>query len=334
MELAGDISFGGSSGPVFNLTQKSFKAQAVALDTADVALDSDLKLTGPLDNMLLAGTITVDTANIGIPERLPPSVTVVNYRVKGTPPPELDETGAAANSGPSVHLKLALDAPNRVFVRGRGLDVELGGQIDIRGTANKPEMNGAFKLQRGTLDLFGQTYNFTSGTITFEPDSLEPTLNLVASLKATDATVTITVAGKPSLPSITLSSSPTLSQDEILARLVFGKPLSDLNGYESVQLARSAATLAGFGGGTDIVGSLRQTFGLDRLNVSGTGGDDLSLDAGRYINDRVYLGVEQGLAEDSTGAKVEIKLTDTLSAESSVNATSGATVGLTFEMDY
>ncbi len=334
MELAGDIRFGGTPGPVFNLTQKSVKAQAVALDTADVALDSDLKLTGPLDNMVLAGTITVDNANIGIPERLPPSVTVVEYRVKGSTPPDVDETGASVDTGPSVRLKLALEAPNKVFVRGRGLDVELGGRIDITGTADSPQMNGAFKLQRGTLDLFGQTYNFTSGTITFEPGSLEPTLDLVASLKATDATVTITVAGKPSSPSITLSSSPTLSQDEILARLVFGKPLSDLNGYESVQLARSAATLAGFGGGTDIVGSLRQTFGLDRLNVSGSGGDDLSLDAGRYINDRIYLGVEQGLAEDSTGAKVEIKLTDTLSAESSVNATSGANVGLTFEMDY
>lgn len=334
MSLGGDISFGGRSGPVFNLVQKADKAQAAALDTADVVVSSDITLKGPLSDLLLAGTVTVDSANIGIPERLPPSVTVINYRVKGAPPPEVDETGAATSDGPSVRLGLALEAPNKVFVRGRGLDVELGGKIDIRGTADNPEMNGAFKLQRGTLDLFGQTYNFTSGTITFEPDSLEPTLDLVASLKATDATVTITVAGKPSSPSITLSSSPTLSQDEILARLVFGKPLSDLNGYESVQLARSAATLAGFGGGTDIVGSLRQTFGLDRLSVSGTGGDDISVDAGRYINDRVYLGVEQGLAEDSTGAKVEIKLTDTLSAESSVNATSGANVGLTFEMDY
>ncbi len=46
-----------------------------------------------------------------------------------------------------VGLRLALDiqAPNQIFVRGRGVDAELGGSLGVTGTSAAPVVSGAFK---------------------------------------------------------------------------------------------------------------------------------------------------------------------------------------------
>jgi translocation and assembly module TamB len=97
-------------------------------------LSGDLTLRGPLTGQpLLAGTIRVDRAEITVPDRLPGGPTMLDIaHIK--PPPAVLETlrkarvgpyagAAAGDASPSgITLDLTIDAPARIFVRGRGLD--------------------------------------------------------------------------------------------------------------------------------------------------------------------------------------------------------------------
>src|SRR5436853_624549 len=76
------------------------------------------------------------------------------------PPPE-------SAPGPVIGLDLSIDAPRAVFVRGRGLDAETGGQLHVTGTSAAPRIAGGFDMRRGTFDLGGASLKFTSGKVSF-----------------------------------------------------------------------------------------------------------------------------------------------------------------------
>ena len=62
-----------------------------------------------------------------------------------------------------IDLDIAVDAPRAVFVRGRGLDAELGGALHVGGTDEDPAISGGFDMRNGTINLAGSTLTFTSG---------------------------------------------------------------------------------------------------------------------------------------------------------------------------
>ena len=68
--------------------------------------------------------------------------------MRGTPVP---------TSRPSVvRLDINVNAPRRIFVRGRGLDAELGGSFRLTGPVTDIQPVGAFQLIRGRLSILGQ----------------------------------------------------------------------------------------------------------------------------------------------------------------------------------
>jgi translocation and assembly module TamB len=53
----------------------------------------------------------------------------------------------------------------------------------------------------------------------------------------------------PRRPTVTLTSTPVVPQDEILSRALFGRELGQISTGERLQVAQAAATLAGGGPG-------------------------------------------------------------------------------------
>jgi translocation and assembly module TamB len=235
-----------------------------------------------------------------------------------------------------VALDLAVDAPQQVEVRGRGLDVELGGSLKIGGTTDKPAIDGALKLRRGSLDIAGKRLDFTDGTLTFEGgERIDPILDLTAVSRAQDLQVTAKVEGPARAPRITLSSVPEMPQDEILAHLLFGKSAGALSPFELLQLAQATADLAGVNTGPGVLDKIRKTTGLDRLSLEQSeGAAGPSLSAGRYVAKGVYVGVSQGANSGSSAATVEIEVTPNVKVESEVGANAGSKAGINLEWDY
>src|SRR5262249_7965305 len=151
-----------------------------------------------------------------------------------------------------IGLDVRLHAPREVLVQGRGLNAELGGDLRVRGTTDTPRVSGGFDLVRGTFALASTQLNFTNGRGSFNGTGLknriDPTLDFTAQTAASDATVTLHVTGFADAPQFALESSPSLPQDEILARLLFGVSASQLSALQLAQIGAALASMSGVGG--------------------------------------------------------------------------------------
>jgi len=135
---------------------------------------------------------------------------------KAPPPP--------ATPAVVIGLDLTVDAPQQVFVRGRGLDAEAGGELHVAGTTAAPQVSGGFEMRHGKFDLGGISLKFTSGKVSFNGTGLtqkiDPTLDFEAASTSGGITAKLAVTGYADAPKIKLTSVPDLPQDEILARLL------------------------------------------------------------------------------------------------------------------
>lgn len=310
-------------------------------DMVVATVSGNLSVTGPLTrDPLIAGNIDVERAELSVPENLAGGAAAIDVKHRN-PPAAVAATlkRARANDGtptptsrPSVaRLNVTVNAPNRIFVRGRGLDAELGGQVTLTGPVTAIQPVGGFQLIRGRLSILGQRITFDEGTVTLVGD-LDPYLNFIARSQGSDIIVFITVTGRISEIAVSFSSQPELPEDEVLARLIFNRGLNELSPIQIAQLAAAAAELAG-GGGNSLLGNLRQATGLDDIDVVTDSEGNAGVRAGRYIQDNIYLGVEAGTGGNTRGT-INLDITEDLKARGAVGSDGESSLGVFFEKDY
>ena len=234
-------------------------------------------------------------------------------------------------------LDIDLSADNQIYVTGMGLDSEWSADIRVRGTTGAPVLTGGIDLIRGTLDFAGRSFELQSGRLRFDGNSMtNPTLRLVASGEADDVNITVNIAGSAENPEIAFSSTPSLPQDEIMARILFGNSIGELSPIQAVQLASSLNGLRGGGGGLNPLGVLQSSVGIDRLRILGADKDtgrSTSIAAGQYISNDVYVEIVTD-ARGYTATQLEISLTPALSVLSSVSSFGGSNVNVRYRKDY
>lgn len=302
----------------------------------------DLRLSGQLArDPLLSGNLRIEQADITIPETFGGSAAFVEAEHINIPPraaatlarAKVDQrparTGAARPS--AVQLDVNVSAPNQIFVRGRGLDAEVGGDVRLTGSINDIRPVGSFQLSRGRMAILGQRVTFEEGSVTLIGD-LDPFLDFRARTEGDGITVFVDVTGRVSELDIGFSSNPALPEDEVLARLLFNRSMGELTPLQLARLAGAAAELAGGGGGS-LVDSLRAKAGLADLDVV-TGEDgNLAVQAGAYLQDNVYLGVQAG-ADGNSRVTVNLDITDDIRAKASAGTDGDTSVGVFYEKDY
>ena len=342
---AGTISASGSVGlqgamPVdIALTMRNARPLASEKLTAD--LNADLAVRGDVQGTLSAsGKIAIQRASINIPEHLPTSVAVLPVRIAGAPP------APPPKPGPVIRLDLQLDTPGQIFVRGRGVDAVLGGGLHVAGTTAAPQVTGSFDMRNGTFSLAGTTLTFSRGKVGFAgagvTNKIDPTLDFEADSPTASGTAMLIVSGYASAPKITLSSSPPLPQDEVLAQLLFGRSAKELGPFQYAEIAAALADLSGTtSNASNPLETVRKGLGLDRLSVGGgtaggSGGSSAAtIEAGKYVANGVYVGAKQGTTGAQTQAEVQIDIYKGLKAETDVGTGSGGnSVGLTYQFEY
>ena len=239
---------------------------------------------------------------------------------------------AGGTSGPGYALNLRINAPNRIFVRGRGLDAELGGQLRVTGSTNNIIPIGRFDLVRGRLSILGQRFDLDEGFAQLQGDFV-PFLRLVATTESANGTVvSIILEGPADELDVRFESAPELPQDEVLAQLLFGRDLSSISPLQAVQLASAVATLAGSGNG-GVINNLREGLDLDDLDFVTEEDGTAAVRAGKYISERVYTDVTVG-ADGTSEINLNIDIDRNFTARGSVASDGETSVGIFFERDY
>lgn len=238
----------------------------------------------------------------------------------------------------NVLLDVAVKANNRIYVEGRGLESEWGADLRLGGTTVDPRITGTARSVRGRLGLLGRRFEVTSAELRFDGSAVAvPYLALTAQAEANDVTAIVVANGPAMSPNIELRSDPALPSDDILARLLFGKGATGLTPMQSVQVAQSLAELTGIGmgGGAGLIGKLGRTLGLDRLGLeAGSGDAGSTLTASKYLTDKVYLRVRQGLTPEDSKVSVEWEVVKNLHVESDVSQDAHGEVGVSWRWDY
>jgi translocation and assembly module TamB len=311
-------------------------------------LSGTITAEGSLKTLNVRGALRSDRVEVDLDTGLPPSVVTLDVTeipadqgagtqkvaVRNKPEEPKDEESFASE----ILLDIKLDLPGQVFVRGHGLDSEWEGNISVAGNAAKPRVTGQLTSRRGRIDFIEKSFTLESSTIDLAPKadgSVDALLNIKAVNESNDLTVTVTVSGTATSPSIALSANPAMPQDEILSRLLFGKNRASLSPIEAVQLAQALRSLSG-GGGPSMMTRLRRMLGVDVLRVdSGNGSDSSpSLEAGKYVTDKVYVGVKQGASQGSSAVAVDVDVLKNMSVGTEIRQDGTNQVGVKYKWDY
>jgi len=277
---------------------------------------------------LVKGNVLLDTVLITLPERFEKSVPSLNIVT-----PETEDQAGVLDR---VALDLTLKADHKVFVRGWGLDAELKGSLAVTGTLEEPDVRGTLGLVRGRYEELGKNFNILRADLRFQgsiPPS--PYLDILTETKAGDINPRIGITGTAEVPQITISSDPPRPQEEVIAQLLFGRDATQISPFQAVQLASAIRRLTtGERSGFDPVGNLRNAAGLDDLRVGGDAEGGVSVGAGKYITDKVYIEAETGSGEAGGAAKIQIEVTPDITVESKTGTTGTTGVGVFWKRDY
>lgn len=303
-------------------------------------VNGDVAVNGPLiGGARISGALALEETNIRIPSGLgPASVSLPDLRHVNEPADVratreragLIQTNSTAASRPFA-LDLSINAPNRIFVRGRGLDAELGGRLRLAGTTDSVAPDGFFELIRGRIDILGKRLILTEGRVSMQ-GSLDPYLRFVGETDAGDVAVQVIVEGLASAPEVRFASDPDLPQEEVVSRLIFGRGLDSISPFQAAQMASAVATLSGKSGG-DVVGKLRGAVGLSDLDVSQTEDGGTEVSAGAYISDKVYTEVTAD-SEGKQRINLNLDLTDSITVKGGASNDGSSGLGVFFEKDY
>ncbi|MBO0737523.1 MAG: translocation/assembly module TamB domain-containing protein, partial [Alphaproteobacteria bacterium] len=350
LRAQGNVVLGGAAGPTAQLSATLTNFRVAARDEATATASGAVSISGPLTAPHVTAPLTINRAEISLPDSLPPNVVVLNVVETNNKAGKRQPPGTAGQPPAlPMPLDITLDMPGNIFVRGHGLESEWRGKLAISGTSAAPNIKGSLTQVRGSIDLLGKTFTLTRGVITFDGSGkLDPVLDIVAESRASDITAQVNIGGSASAPRITLSSTPSVPKDEILSRVLFNRGVGQLSAAEGLQLAAAAGTLAG--GGPGVLDRLRSGIGLDwfrlgsgaggpasstlnQTKTSGRGASNTALSAGKEIAPGVSVGVSQGLSPPTSKVTVDVEVRRHLTIQGEAGQ-AGTGIGLNYNFDY
>lgn len=306
---------------------------AVLFEKQDInaKISGRLNLAGDREKLLLDGKLSPTPLNISIDSALKTNIPEIKVtEVKETTP------GRATKANlPTINLKIDVNVDQQAFIRGRGLETEVAGNVQVRGTASSPEITGEFKTRRGKLDAFGKTFVLQNGQVRISNDIIG--LNIPAVYTGKDHEYRIEIYGTSDQPKFNISAVPSLPEDEILSRLIFGKSVQEITPFQALRLAQAVRTLS-TGGGFDPLDSARHMLGVDSIKIDSENTEDgqqVSVGIGKYISEGVYLEVERSNnpAQPWEGS-IQIELTPRVRLKGGTGETGAGEAEILWKKDY
>jgi len=226
--------------------------------------------------------------------------------------PALDPPGQTLL--PDLDIEVVITDDLRII--GYGMDIELGGSLVIgRGFDEDnlpgPALKGEIKVRKGTLKVMNRMFDVERGNIKFtETVPANPHLDLMLETQVGAYLVRILVSGHAVDPVIELTSEPDLSEEDIMAVLLFGQPMNDLDNDQrgrmqeendpSKELQKNLAGLAFALGTKGLQDSMSDSFGVDMVQMGSDSSGDSTLMVGKFITPDMVLKYNQSLEKSGT----------------------------------
>jgi hypothetical protein len=191
--------------------------------TLRLRADTDLQLTGPLERMALAGSLSITDGlfakNFGLAEGL----TAGSAKPKAGPGFSLFSFDSAPLR--DLRFDVRVNAAKPFQIKNNLVKGAFWPDLGLVGTGEAPELVGKVYLEATRLYLPAGRMQFDSGIIHFEAvEPGRPRLDMVGTARMIGYDITAVVEGPYDEPSVSLSSVPPLPDADLLALVLTGQP--------------------------------------------------------------------------------------------------------------
>ena len=207
--------------------------------------------------------------------------------------------GGGGGPGPKINVDIKVDADNTLVIRNNLADTTGSAHLQISGPLSEPHVSGKLAFTHGNVEFLNDRYELTRWLITFPGTrGSEPYIDLLADTDISGYRVTIALSGPFSKLRTIPSSDPPLSENDLVALILTGRPALD----NSEALTNYAAGQTGLGLAQTLLSATlseqlqRQTqriFGLNRFSID-------PLIAGRGADPTARVTVGQRITKDFT----------------------------------
>jgi translocation and assembly module TamB len=253
-----------------------------------------------------------------------------------------DDKAAATALGPGFSLPflrtdLTITLPQNFWVQAPRTAVELSGELRVAKERNQSfALNGAINTVRGYATYYGKKFELEEGHVIFTgSEDINPHLDITVTHAVAGYVISIHVGGTIREPAISFSSTPELSETDIISLLVIGKTSDRLTSSEQGALTNQLQQLAGGLAAARLEQAIGEQLGIDIIEITpgetlGTG----TIGAGRYITQKLFVSIGQQFAGDGFRISIEYSITPRLKLELSSNDAEGTAVDILWRRDY
>ena len=237
----------------------------------------------------------------------------------------LGEAPKAPVATTPVNMNLTLDLNNNVRFSGSGLDVTLGGRLNLVAKPGQEVQGvGTVTVVKGQYKAYGQNLEISKGNISFVGPLSDPNLNIRAERRLSPVGAGVEVLGSLNNPRVTLVANEPMSEKDKLSWLILNRASSGSDSDEAALGAAAGAWLAG--NINDKIG-LVDDFGFTSQRTRNAQTGELNpaeqvLTVGKQLTNELYLGYEYGIESASQSVKLMYQLTRAVQAIARVGSES------------
>jgi translocation and assembly module TamB len=241
------------------------------------------------------------------------------------------DTGLLGNTPVSGEITITLG--DDVRISGFGLNAQVSGELDITQRPNAtPLTYGELEVVQGSFETYGRVLTIEQGKLLFMGSYDNPAIDIRAVRQVENMRVGVQMNGTIQNIRSDLFSTPSLSDGDILAVMITGRPMSEIGTEQDGNALVGAATSLGINQTQGIVTQIQDQLGLDTLSIDSRGDvSDSSLMLGKYITPRIFVRYAVGLFETESSLAIEYTVNDRVTLE----ATSGQSqsIDLTYTVE-
>ncbi|MGD2085084.1 MAG: outer membrane protein assembly factor BamA [Candidatus Aminicenantes bacterium] len=171
-----------------------------------------------------------------------------------------------------LNLDIGLRTSSPLLINNNISRSQLSADLSLQGSYNYPALSGRLTLtEGGEIYLGGNRYSVESGIINFvNPYRIEPDMNIRARTKVQDYDILLEIKGTPETIKAFFTSTPVLSEPNIISLLVTGRTLESVSGSMLDTTGSQALSYIGSTFSGKIQQFTKQKLGLDQVRIDGS----------------------------------------------------------------
>lgn len=291
-------------------------------------VNGDIKLRGANEQISIEGKLKIPRARINIPDE--PKKKLPEIKFVDVDEEEeflISDTKETDFFKEHVAMDIKASIPRNAWVKGRGANIEIKGNFDIKKKYGGPiRLFGTANTVRGSYKILGKLFTIQRGTVSFRgQEEINPLLDIQALYEVSKVDAFINIGGTAKKPEIRFSSDPPMQESDILSYIVFGTSTNKIGSGERNSLEGIAAGIAGGIAVNQLKDVLGDDLSPDVLRI-GTSQGVTEIEVGKYLTDNLYVSYKRGSSDSALGTStlttdwvfIEYEIFDFLTLDSQI----------------